>query len=141
SQQGLRRSAARVFGSDRIGNANAMTAKACGGLHRAWACALASLLMSVACAESLPVPGKIDPRVRTANYSAEQVYRLQGFVGYGIELIFEEGERFTGHAGGDLEAITFGAHEHQLMLKPRAANVGTNFVIYTNRRAYRFDYS
>lgn len=118
-----------------------MSAKARGGLLIAWACALASLVMSVARAESIPVPGTIDPRVRIANYSAEEVYRLQGFVGYGIELIFEEGERFTGQAGGDLEAITFGAHEHQLMLKPRAANVGTNFVIYTNRRAYRFDYA
>lgn len=103
--------------------------------------ALALLLTSLANAESVPVPGATDPRVRTAQYGADQVYRLEGFVGYGIELIFEEGERFTGQAGGDLEAITFGAHEHQLMLKPRAANVGTNFVIYTNRRAYRFDYS
>lgn len=90
-----------------------MTGKAHGGLHRASACALAWLVMNVVRAESLPVPGDIDPRVRTANYSAEQVYRLQGFVGYGIELIFEEGERFTGQAGGDLEAITFGAHEHR----------------------------
>lgn len=102
---------------------------------------LALIAMSVVSAESIPIPGKADPRVRAAHYSAEQIYRLRGFVGYGIELIFEEGERFAGQAGGDLEAITFGAHQHQLMLKPRAASVGTNFVIYTNRRAYRFDYS
>lgn len=112
-----------------------------GSRGRACVGGLALLLTSLASAESVPVPGATDPRVRTAQYSAEQVYRLEGFVGYGIELIFEEGERFTGQAGGDLEAITFGAHEHQLMLKPRAANVGTNFVIYTNRRVYRFDYS
>lgn len=91
-------------------------------------------------AESVPAPGAIDPRIRTAAYRDEDVYRLQGFVGYGIELVFEEGEKFIGQAGGDLEGIAFGAHENHVILKPRAANVGTNFVVYTNRRAYRFDY-
>lgn len=91
-------------------------------------------------AESVPVPGTTDPRIRTAEYRDEEVYRLQGFVGYGIELVFEDGEEFVGQAGGDLDAITFGAHENHVILKPRAANVGTNFVVYTSRRAYRFDY-
>jgi len=106
--------------------------------------ALAALLSS-SCgetyAESVPVRGVIDPRIRTAAYRDEEVYRLQGFVGYGIELVFEEGEQFVGQAGGDLDAIMFGAHENHVILKPRAANIGTNFVVYTNRRAYRFDYS
>lgn len=93
-----------------------------------------------ACAETVPVAGVIDTRIRTADYRDEEVYRLQGFVGYGIELVFEEGEEFVGQAGGDLEAIMFGAHENHVILKPRAANVGTNFVVYTDRRAYRFDY-
>ena len=92
-------------------------------------------------AESVPTPGSIDPRIRTANYRDEEVYRLKGFVGYGIELVFEEGEEFIGQAGGDLDGIAFGAHENHVILKPRAAQVGTNFVVYTNRRAYRFDYA
>jgi type IV secretion system protein VirB9 len=92
-------------------------------------------------AEAVPDRGLIDSRIRTAAYRDEEVYSLQGFVGYGIELIFEEGEQFVGQAGGDLDAITFGAHENHVILKPRAANVGTNFVVYTNRRAYRFDYT
>jgi type IV secretion system protein VirB9 len=96
---------------------------------------------SVTYAESVPDRGLIDPRVRTAAYRDEEVYHLQGFVGYGIELVFEEGEQFVGQAGGDLDGIMFGAHENHVILKPRAANVGTNFVVYTNRRAYRFDYA
>lgn len=96
---------------------------------------------SVTYAESVPDRGLIDPRIRTADYRDEEVYHLQGFVGYGIELVFEEGEQFVGQAGGDLDAIMFGAHENHVILKPRAANVGTNFVVYTNRRAYRFDYT
>lgn len=92
-------------------------------------------------AETVPVRGLTDPRIRTAAYLDDEVYRLKGFVGYGIELIFEAGEKFVGQAGGDLDAITFGAHENHVILKPHAANVGTNFVVYTNRRAYRFDYT
>lgn len=92
-------------------------------------------------AETVPARGSTDPRIRTAAYQDDEVYRLQGIVGYGIELIFEPGETFVGQAGGDLDAITFGTHAHHVILKPRAAHVGTNFVVYTTRRAYRFDYT
>jgi type IV secretion system protein VirB9 len=106
-------------------------------------------LASMACAlwngvlraEALPTRGSADGRIRSAPYNADEVYRLYGFVGYAIELIFEDGETFEGNGGGDLEAITFGHFENHLILKPKAANVGTNLVIYTNRRAYRFEYS
>jgi type IV secretion system protein VirB9 len=94
-----------------------------------------------ALAETLPTKGPVDNRIRTALYSSEEVYRLVGFVGYDIELIFEPGERFTGKGGGDLEAVSIEAHENQVHIKPRAAVVATNLVIYTDRRAYRFDYS
>jgi type IV secretion system protein VirB9 len=97
--------------------------------------------MSAADAEVLPSRGSLDPRIRTAPYSEGEVYRLYGYVGYAIELIFEDGELFEGEAGGDLEGIVFGAHTHHLILKPRAATVATNLIIYTNRRAYRFQYS
>jgi type IV secretion system protein VirB9 len=92
-------------------------------------------------AETLPTKGSVDSRIRTALYSSEEVYRLVGFVGYDIELIFETGEHFAGKGGGDLEAVTIEAHENQVHIKPRAAVVATNLVIYTDRRAYRFDYS
>jgi type IV secretion system protein VirB9 len=90
--------------------------------------------------EMLPSRGSVDPRIRTAPYNADEVYRLQAFVGFEIELVFEEGETFAGQGGGDLEGVTFGAYANYLILKPKAANVGTNLVIYTDRRAYRFDY-
>lgn len=105
---------------------------------------LAAMLLGVVPpvgAESLPQRGTADSRVRSATYSPDEIYRLYGFVGYAIELIFEDGETFAGNAGGDLEAITFGWHDNHLILKPKAANVGTNLVVYTNRRAYRFEYS
>jgi type IV secretion system protein VirB9 len=96
---------------------------------------------AVAFAEMLPSKGKTDSRIRTTTYNADEVYRLYGFVGYAIELIFEEGETFAGQGGGDLEGVTIDAHANSVLLKPRAAIVATNLVIYTDRRAYRFDYS
>lgn len=92
-------------------------------------------------AETTPVPGQLDPRIRTTSYSADQVYKLHGFVGYAIELIFEEGEHFTGTGGGDLEGVTIDAHGSSVLLKPRATMVATNLVVFTDRRAYRFDYT
>ena len=92
-------------------------------------------------AETSPVRGKVDSRIRTAAYDAEEVYRLRGFVGYVIELILEDGEIFTGKGGGDLDGVTIDAHANSVLLKPRAPIVATNLVIYSDRRAYRFDYS
>jgi type IV secretion system protein VirB9 len=103
--------------------------------------ALALLVALASSAETLPTKGRVDGRIRTALYSSEEVYRLVGFVGYDIELIFEPGEHFAGKGGGDLEAVTIEAYENQVHIKPRAAIVATNLVIYTDRRAYRFDYS
>ena len=102
---------------------------------------LLALPISWTHAETLPAKGSADSRIRTAAYNEDEVYRLYGYVGYAIELIFEDGETFAGNGGGDLEAITFGWHDNHLILKPKAASVGTNLVVYTNRRAYRFEYS
>jgi type IV secretion system protein VirB9 len=102
---------------------------------------VSSGLISAVRAESLPAKGTVDARIRTALYQSDQVYKLYGFVGYAVELIFEDGERFAGAGGGDLEGVTIDAHANSVLLKPKAAIVSTNLVIYTDRRAYRFDYS
>jgi type IV secretion system protein VirB9 len=103
--------------------------------------ALSVLVASTVSAETTPIRGQLDARIRTASYHADQVYNLQGFVGYAIELIFEDGERFAGTGGGDLEGVTVDAHGSSVLLKPRAAIVATNLVVFTDRRAYRFDYA
>ena len=67
-------------------------------------------LMAAGCAraETLPRAGPPDPRIRTAAYSPDQVYRLYGFVGFHIDLEFEPGETFEALSGGDLEGLTCG---------------------------------
>jgi len=91
--------------------------------------------------EILPAPGLSDPRIRLAPYSSDQVYRLNGFVGYQVDLQFEPGESFVGLGVGDIEGISFVAADNHLFLKPKAAKVGTNLTILTNRRSYQIDYS
>jgi type IV secretion system protein VirB9 len=92
-------------------------------------------------AEVSPSPGLIDSRIRSIPYSADEVYRLTGFVGYQTDLEFEPGESFLGLGAGDIEGISFVAQDNHLFLKPKAAKVGTNLTILTSRRAYHVDYS
>ncbi len=92
-------------------------------------------------AETLPDPGLLDARIRTAQYSADQVYRLTGYVGYQTDLQFDTGESFVGLAAGDIEGLSFVAQANHLFLKPRAAKVGTNLTVLTNRRTYQLEYS
>jgi type IV secretion system protein VirB9 len=92
-------------------------------------------------AETRPSPGLSDSRIRNAPYSADEVYRLTGFVGYQTDLEFETGETFVGLGAGDIEGISFVAQDNHLFLKPKAAKVGTNLTILTTRRTYQLDYS
>jgi type IV secretion system protein VirB9 len=92
-------------------------------------------------AETRPSPGLLDARIRSAPYSADEVYRLTGFVGYQTDLEFETDETFVGLGAGDIEGISFVAQDNHLFLKPKAAKVGTNLTILTTRRTYQLDYS
>jgi type IV secretion system protein VirB9 len=102
---------------------------------------LALLRALAVSAESLPEKGTIDSRVRIAPYSAEQVYRLRGVIGYQIDLQFEPGENFVGLGAGDIDAISFVGQENHLFLKPKAARVATNLTVLTTRRHYQFEYT
>src|SRR5271156_5693903 len=115
------------------------------GIARRWrapASGLCALLcLGASLAETVPVKGSIDGRVRTAVYNGEEVYRLRGYVGYQIDLEFESGESFTGLGAGDLEGLSFVGQDNHLFLKPKAARVATNLTVLTSRRHYQFDYT
>ena len=97
--------------------------------------------VGVAYAETTPLPGLLDSRIRAAPYSADEVYVLKGFVGYQTDLEFELGETFVGLGAGDIDGLSFVAQDNHLFLKPKAAKVGTNLTILTTRRSYQLDYS
>jgi type IV secretion system protein VirB9 len=105
---------------------------------------LAALALCVAMsanAESYPVPGKLDARIRTAYYERDQVYRLYGFVGYQLDLVFGSDEKFVGLSAGDPEGLIYSAHGNVLTLRPKAASVRTNITVTTSRHRYYFQYS
>ena len=102
-------------------------------------CAL--LISTAPFAETVPMKGSVDSRIRVASYNGDEVYKLRGFVGYQIDLEFETGETFTGLGAGDLEGLSFIGQDNHLFLKPKAAKVATNLTVLTSRRHYQFDYT
>ena len=94
-----------------------------------------------AAANLVPARGAVDGRIRIAPYSAEEVYRLYGYVGYQIDIEFARDESFVGLAAGDMDGISFQAKGNHLFLKPRVARVHTNLTVLTSRHQYEFDYS
>jgi type IV secretion system protein VirB9 len=101
----------------------------------------ASLYSHYSGAETVPMRGIVDSRIRVAVYNGDEVYRLRGFVGYQIDLEFEPGETFIGLGAGDLEGLSFVGQDNHLFLKPKAAKVATNLTVLTSRRHYQFDYT
>jgi type IV secretion system protein VirB9 len=89
----------------------------------------------------LPQKGTPDERIRRAAYSSDEVYTLYAYVGYQIDLQFDEGESFVGLASGDIEALSFVSQGNHLFIKPKAPVVGTNLTVLTNRREYQFEYT
>ncbi len=92
-------------------------------------------------ADSLPMRGLADSRIRTVLYSPDEVYRLYGFVGYHLDLEFASDEVFVGLSAGDPEALTYSAHENVLTLRPKAASSQMNLTVSTNKRRYYFEYT
>jgi type IV secretion system protein VirB9 len=96
---------------------------------------------SMATAETVPLRGIADSRIRTAVYDGNEVYRLHGYVGYEIDLQFEAGESFVGIGTGDIEGLSFVSQDNHLFIKPKARNVSTNLTVVTTRRPYQFAYT
>jgi len=110
-------------------------------MREAAALLLAVLLCVAARAETLPLSGTVDPRIRTALYSPDEVYRLYGNVGFHIDLEFEPDETFASLSGGDLEGLTYSAHANVLTLKPKVPYTEMNLAVTTSKRRYYFEYS
>lgn len=102
---------------------------------------LALLYATGAHPETVPARGVVDARVRMAVYDGDQVYRIQGYVGFEVDLQFETGESFIGIGSGDIEGLSFVSQDNHLFIKPKASKVSTNLTVLTTRRAYQFVYT
>lgn len=105
-----------------------------------WGLLLASAPVIARDAGNSPAAPATDARLRTVLYSADEVYRLAGRIGYEIDVQFEAGERFVGAGVGDAAGLAFMAADNHLFIKPRAADVHTDLTVLTTRRIYHFDY-
>jgi len=103
--------------------------------------ALALFAAARVSAESFPIPGKLDSRIRTVYYEPDQVYRLYGFAGFELDLVFGTDEKFVGLSAGDPEALIYSAHGNVLTLRPKAVSLHTNITVTTSLHRYYFEYS
>ncbi|WP_113372286.1 TrbG/VirB9 family P-type conjugative transfer protein [Rhizobium sp. SYY.PMSO] len=101
------------------------------------------LLLSpiVAHAELLARPGRLDPRVRSLPYSAEQVFQVTGTYGLVTTILFGADEEITQVVAGDTVSwqILTSADRRSLTLKPMEKDAATNLSVVTTKRTYSFD--
>lgn len=98
-------------------------------------------LASRSLANTTPLRGSVDSRVREVAYNPEDVIRLHGFVGYQIHVEFAPGEDFVNLAAGDMGGLEVGSEHNHLMIKPKQSKVSTNLTVITSRHVYQFEYS
>jgi type IV secretion system protein VirB9 len=107
----------------------------------AWTLMLVLGINSKVVADTVPMRGSADSRIRTVLYSPDEVVRLYGFVGYHLDIEFASDEVFGGLSAGDPEAVTYSAHENVLTLRPKAASSQMNLTVSTSKHRYYFEYT
>ncbi len=109
-----------------------------------WMMALSVLVVlepTIANAELLARPGRLDPRIRSLPYSAEQVFQVTGTYGLVTTILFGADEDITQVVAGDTVSwqILTSADRRSLTLKPMEKDATTNLSVVTTRRTYSFD--
>lgn len=100
-------------------------------------CLLLSALPT-AHAESVPVAGHYDARIKTIDFNASNVVRVVGHFGYSTDIEFSPGESIVSVALGDSLAWAVAPVENHIFVKPREPHATTNMTVITNKRVYQF---
>ena len=92
-------------------------------------------------AELVARPGRLDPRIRSLPYSAEQVFLVTGTYGLVTTILFGADEDITQVVAGDTVSwqILTSADRRSLTLKPMEKDAATNLSVVTTKRPYSFD--
>lgn len=95
-----------------------------------------------ALAQTPPAP-EADPRLRTIQYDAGQIFRLRVATGYQSTIIFDAEERVENVGIGDSDGwqVTLNSRGDALFLKPLRPNSATNMTVITDTRVYNFELS
>ena len=100
--------------------------------------AFLSLSQTMAGAAQTPASGRLDPRVTTVIYQANNVVRVFATYGVSTMIIFDEDEKFETIAVGDTDSwdVVPTDKGNILFVKPKAKNVSTNMNVVTSKRIY-----
>ncbi|MEO6339434.1 MAG: P-type conjugative transfer protein VirB9 [Caulobacteraceae bacterium] len=103
--------------------------------------ALALTAAAPALAAQLPVPGVVDPRIRTVAYDPDEVVHLQGWFGFQMMIEFATDERIENVSIGDALGwqVTPNKKANLLFLKPIDRLATTNMTVVTDKRRYAFE--
>ncbi len=101
------------------------------------------LLVAPAVAQLPQATEGADPRLRTIEYDAGQVFRLRVATGYQSTIIFSPEERVENVGIGDSDGwqVTLNSRGDALFLKPVRPNGATNMTVITDARVYSFELS
>lgn len=104
---------------------------------------LALLLAAPAMAQAPQTPDGVDPRLRTIEYDAGQVFRVRVATGYQSTIIFSPEERVENVGIGDSDGwqVTLNSRGDALFLKPVRPSGATNMTVITDARVYNFELS
>ena len=91
-------------------------------------------------AATVPPSGMQDYRIRTADYSEGQVYRITGFFGFHALIMFAPDERVE-KVGGFEKGWSVDNLGNKLLVHPRIDDADSNLTVVTSRRVYFFDLS
>ena len=110
----------------------------------AWAAAVLLALTGAAAparASETPTPGRLDPRIRTVFYNADDVVDLTGYFGFQTMIEFAADERIENVSIGDATAwqITPNKKATLLFIKPLDVAAPTNMTVVTDLRRYSFE--
>jgi type IV secretion system protein VirB9 len=100
---------------------------------------LVGLIGSPTFAAKVPDPGSTDHRVRQVDYNPLQVYKITGYYGYALTVLFERNETIQQVVLGDPDGWEHEINGFVLSLKPKAREPDTSMVVLTNHREYVFD--
>lgn len=89
-------------------------------------------------AESVPVKGRHDTRMKKVIYNRDDVVKVVGHYGYSTDIELAPGENVVDIAIGDSLAWEIAPSANHLFVKPREENAVTNMTVVTNKRVYQF---
>jgi type IV secretion system protein VirB9 len=94
-----------------------------------------------ALAEQTPIPGAVDPRIRSVFYDPDQVVAIRGYFGYQMMIEFAPDERIENVSIGDGLGwqVTPNHKATLLFLKPIDGVAPTNMTVVTDQRRYAFE--